>query len=92
MPGFAQIHPDQDEATVQGQWNSSTPWIDTCRSCCGMIATHSSRRRRARRDHRPVFAIRAYHESRGEHRTQVLVPTLTRHQPGQRCRAPGWKS
>ncbi|HPU75895.1 MAG TPA: aminotransferase class V-fold PLP-dependent enzyme, partial [Bacillota bacterium] len=74
MPGFARIHPDQDEATVQGAMGLLYSMDKYLSELCGMSRFTFQPVAGAHGEITGLFVIRAYHESRGEHRTKVLVP------------------
>jgi len=74
IPGFARIHPDQDEATVQGAMELLYSMGRYLSELCGMSRFTFQPAAGAHGEITGLFMVRAYHESRGEHRTQVLVP------------------
>jgi len=74
IPGFARIHPDQDEATVQGAMELLYSMDRYLSELCGMSRFTLQPAAGAHGEITGLFMVRAYHESRGEHRTQVLVP------------------
>ena len=74
MPGFALIHPDQDEATVQGAMELLHSMDNYLSELCGMSRFTFQPAAGAHGEITGLFIIRAYHGSRGEHRTRVLVP------------------
>ena len=74
LPGFAGLHPYQDEATAQGalelMWRLE-------RALCAVVGVERVTLQPAAGAHGEWTALRmiqAYHRSRGEKRTEVLVP------------------
>ena len=74
MPGFAGLHPYQDEDTVQGalelMWRLE-------RALCAVVGVDRATLQPAAGAHGEWTALRmiaAYHDSRQENRTEVLVP------------------
>jgi glycine dehydrogenase subunit 2 len=74
LPGFADLHPYQDESTVQGalelMWRLE-------RALCAVVGVERVTLQPAAGAHGEWTALRmisAYHHSRGDNRTEVLVP------------------
>ena len=75
LPGFADLHPLQPQATVQGAlavMNELAHWLKTL---TGMPAVALSPKAGAHGELCGLLAIRGAHEARGDARKRVLVPT-----------------
>ncbi|MGW9129020.1 aminomethyl-transferring glycine dehydrogenase subunit GcvPB, partial [Paenibacillus chitinolyticus] len=72
--GFAQTHPYQPEETVQGALELLYNLQDELAEITGMDAVTLQPAAGAAGEWTGLMMIRAYHESRGENRTQVIVP------------------
>jgi glycine dehydrogenase subunit 2 len=74
LPGFASLHPYQDEETAQGALELM--WLLE-RALCSIVGVDRMTLQPAAGAHGEWTALRmiqAYHRSRGEHRTEVIVP------------------
>ena len=96
LAGFADLHPLQPQATVQGAlalMDQLSHWLTTL---TGMPAVALSPKAGAHGELCGLLTIRAALEARGDARRTVLVPALRpRHQPGHRLPSPAirwWKS
>ncbi|WP_126427595.1 aminomethyl-transferring glycine dehydrogenase subunit GcvPB [Brevibacillus marinus] len=74
FPGFAAIHPYQPEETVQGALEVLYNLQRDLAEITGMDAVSLQPAAGAAGEFTGLMMIRAYHESRGEKRTKVLVP------------------
>jgi glycine dehydrogenase subunit 2 len=75
LPGFASIHPLQDEATVQGALQLMYELQDYLGQIAGMDAVTLQPAAGAHGELTGVLIMRAYHLERGEpHRKRMLVP------------------
>jgi len=74
LPGFASLHPYQPEETAQGllelMWNLQEALAEVS----GLPAVSAQPAAGAHGELTGLLTIRAYHESRGDARTRVLVP------------------
>ncbi|WCN38889.1 aminomethyl-transferring glycine dehydrogenase subunit GcvPB [Aneurinibacillus uraniidurans] len=73
-PGFARIHPYQPEKTVQGALQLMYELQCDLAAITGMDAVTLQSVAGAHGEWTGLMMIRAYHESRGETRTKVIVP------------------
>lgn len=73
-PGFGAIHPDQDESTVQGAMELLYTLEEYLCEICGMDNFTMQPAAGAHGEITGLFIINAYHESRNDKRTKVLVP------------------
>jgi glycine dehydrogenase subunit 2 len=73
-PRWSQLHPQQPDATVQGVLAMLYRLQQYLCEVGGMDAFTLQPAAGAHGEHTGLMIIRAYHESRGEHRTEVLVP------------------
>ncbi len=73
-PHWAGLHPHQPDATVQGALEMLYGLERFLCAVGGMDAFSLQPAAGAHGEHTGLMIIRAYHESRGEHRTEVLVP------------------
>ncbi|WP_019122793.1 aminomethyl-transferring glycine dehydrogenase subunit GcvPB [Brevibacillus massiliensis] len=73
-PGFASIHPYQPEETVQGALEVLYNLQRDLAEITGMDAVTLQPAAGAAGEWTGLMMIRAYHESRGEKRTKVIVP------------------
>ncbi len=73
-PRWANIHPHQPDATTQGTLAMLYHLQEFLCEVGGMDAFTLQPAAGAHGEHTGLMIIRAYHESRGEHRTEVLVP------------------
>lgn len=73
-PGFACIHPYQPEETVQGALQLMYELQRDLAAITGMDAVTLQSAAGAQGEWTGLMIIRAYHESRGENRTKVIVP------------------
>ncbi|MED0669457.1 aminomethyl-transferring glycine dehydrogenase subunit GcvPB [Aneurinibacillus aneurinilyticus] len=73
-PGFARIHPYQPEETVQGALQLMYELQEDLAAITGMDAVTLQSAAGAQGEWTGLMMIRAYHESRGEKRTKVIVP------------------
>jgi glycine dehydrogenase subunit 2 len=73
-PGFARIHPYQDEETIQGALQVMYDLQNELAEITGMDAISLQPAAGAQGEWTALMMIRAYHESRGEKRTKVIVP------------------
>ncbi|MCC6628352.1 MAG: aminomethyl-transferring glycine dehydrogenase subunit GcvPB [Chloroflexi bacterium] len=75
LPGFARIHPLQDERTVQGALRLMYDLQDYLGKISGFDAVSLQPAAGAHGEYTGIMAIRAYHLSRGDtRRTKVIVP------------------
>ncbi|MGH9677195.1 MAG: aminomethyl-transferring glycine dehydrogenase subunit GcvPB, partial [Candidatus Acidiferrum sp.] len=74
LPGFALIHPYQPESTVQGALKLMYELQEYLAEIAGLDAVTLQPAAGAHGEHTGLMIIRKYHESKGEHRTEVLVP------------------
>lgn len=74
LPGFAQIHPLQDPETVQGALGLMYELQQDLAEIAGMDACTLQPAAGAHGELTGLKLIRAYHESRGEKRTKIIVP------------------
>lgn len=74
-PGFANIHPLQDESTVQGAMELMFDLQEHLKEITGMDEVTLQPAAGAHGEWTGLMMIRAYHESRGDmNRTKVIVP------------------
>jgi len=74
LPGFAAIHPYQPATTVQGALELLYTLQNDLAAITGMDSVTLQPAAGAHGEWTGLMIIRAYHESRGEQRTKVLVP------------------
>jgi glycine dehydrogenase subunit 2 len=74
FPGFAGIHPYQPESTVQGALELMHTLQNDLAALTGMDQVTLQPAAGAHGEWTGLMMIRAYHESRGEKRTKVIVP------------------
>jgi glycine dehydrogenase subunit 2 len=75
LPGFAQIHPFQDESTVQGALQVMYELQQYLSEISGMAGVTLQPAAGAHGELTGMLLVRAYHEDRGEgHRKRVLIP------------------
>ena len=74
LPGFAQLHPYQPEETVQGALALMVWLQDALGEIAGLPAVTLQPAAGAHGELTGLLTIRAYHETRGDERTRVLVP------------------
>ena len=74
LPGLSQIHPYQPEETVQGALQILKETEDFLAEIGGMDRVTLQPAAGAHGELTGLLIIRAYHESRGEKRTKILVP------------------
>ncbi|MBO9605192.1 MAG: aminomethyl-transferring glycine dehydrogenase subunit GcvPB [Paenibacillaceae bacterium] len=74
LPGFARIHPYQPEASIQGALELLYTLQQDLAAITGMDAVTLQPAAGAHGEWTGLMMIRAYHESRGERRTKVIVP------------------
>jgi glycine dehydrogenase subunit 2 len=74
LPGFAQLHPLQPAEQVQGMLRLLHDLERSLCEICGMDAFTLQPAAGAHGELAGMLMIRAYHESRGEKRTKVIVP------------------
>jgi glycine dehydrogenase subunit 2 len=75
FPGFANIHPLQDESTVQGAMELLFDLQEHLKEITGMDEVTLQPAAGAHGEWTGLMMIRAYHESRGDmNRTKVIVP------------------
>ncbi|MFM9279162.1 aminomethyl-transferring glycine dehydrogenase subunit GcvPB [Paenibacillus jiagnxiensis] len=72
--GFAKIHPYQPEESIQGALELLYTLQNDLAGLTGMDAVTLQPAAGAHGEWTGLMMIRAYHESRGEHRTKVIVP------------------
>lgn len=72
--GFAKIHPYQPESSVQGALELLYSLQQDLQEVTGMDEVTLQPAAGAHGEWTGLMMIRAYHESRGEHRTKVIVP------------------
>ncbi|MDR0790996.1 MAG: aminomethyl-transferring glycine dehydrogenase subunit GcvPB [Methanomassiliicoccaceae archaeon] len=74
LPKFTDVHPYQDESTIQGtlemMWNMERKLA----AIAGMDAVTLQPAAGAHGEHTAILMIKAYHEGRGEKRDEVIVP------------------
>lgn len=73
-PGLARIHPYQAEETIQGAMEVLYNLQEELAEITGMDEVTLQPAAGAQGEWTALMMIRAYHESRGEHRTKVIVP------------------
>lgn len=73
-PGFARIHPYQAEETVQGGLQVLYDLQNELAEITGMDEVTLQPAAGAQGEWSALMMIRAYHESRGERRTKVIIP------------------
>ncbi|QWU15835.1 glycine dehydrogenase subunit 2 [Paenibacillus sophorae] len=74
FPGFAKIHPYQPEESIQGALELMHTLQSDLAALTGMDAVSLQPAAGAHGEWTGLMMIRAYHESRGEVRTKVIVP------------------
>ncbi len=74
LPGFARLHPLAPEALSQGALRLMHELAGMLAEIAGMDAVSLQPAAGAQGELAGVLMIRAYHESRGERRTKVLIP------------------
>ncbi|HZG56566.1 aminomethyl-transferring glycine dehydrogenase subunit GcvPB [Paenibacillus sp.] len=74
LPGFARIHPYQPESSIQGALELLYSLQNFLAAITGMDRVTLQPAAGAHGEFTGLMLIRAYHESRGETRTKVLVP------------------
>ncbi|MCH7840377.1 MAG: aminomethyl-transferring glycine dehydrogenase subunit GcvPB [Planctomycetes bacterium] len=74
MPGFAHVHPYQDDADVQGLLELLYLLRCDLAEIAGLSEVTLQPAAGAQGEMTGLMIINAYHQSRGEHRTQVLAP------------------
>ncbi|WP_127580048.1 aminomethyl-transferring glycine dehydrogenase subunit GcvPB [Paenibacillus koleovorans] len=74
FPGFAKIHPYQPEASIQGALQLLYELQNDLAEITGMDRVTLQPAAGAHGEWTGLMMIRAYHESRGEVRTKVIVP------------------
>ncbi|TVY07086.1 aminomethyl-transferring glycine dehydrogenase subunit GcvPB [Paenibacillus cremeus] len=74
LPGFARIHPYQPEASIQGALELLYRLQNDLAAITGMDKVTLQPAAGAHGEWTGLMMIRAYHESRGERRTKVIVP------------------
>ncbi|WP_372635098.1 aminomethyl-transferring glycine dehydrogenase subunit GcvPB [Cohnella sp.] len=74
FPGFAKIHPYQPESSVQGALELLHTLQSDLAALTGMDGVTLQPAAGAHGEWTGLMLIRAYHESRGERRTKVIVP------------------
>jgi glycine dehydrogenase subunit 2 len=75
LPGFAQIHPYQDEATVQGALQLMYELQNHLAEISGLAAVTLQPAAGAHGELTGMLVVRAHHEHRGDHkRNRVLIP------------------
>lgn len=75
LPGFMNIHPYQDEATIQGALKVMYDLQAALAEITGMHETSLQPAAGAHGEWTALMMIKAYHEHNGEHhRTKVLIP------------------
>jgi glycine dehydrogenase subunit 2 len=74
FPGFAKIHPYQPEASIQGALELLYTLQNDLAALTGMDQVTLQPAAGAHGEWTGLMLIRAYHESRGEKRTKVIVP------------------
>ena len=75
LPGFAQIHPLQDESTVQGALELMYELQTYLAEISGLAGVTLQPAAGAHGELTGMLVVRAFHESRGEaHRKRVLIP------------------
>ena len=73
-PRWSQLHPHQPDATAQGILAILYRLQEYLCAVGGMDSFTLQPAAGAHGEHTGLMIIRAYHESRGEHRTEVVVP------------------
>lgn len=74
FPGFADIHPYQPESSIQGALELLYTLQNDLAAITGMDQVTLQPAAGAHGEWTGLMMIRAYHESRGERRTKVIVP------------------
>ncbi|CAN7312340.1 aminomethyl-transferring glycine dehydrogenase subunit GcvPB [Paenibacillus sp. LjRoot56] len=74
FPGFAHIHPYQPEESIQGAMELLYNLQHDLEAITGMDRVTLQPAAGAHGEWTGLMMIRAYHESRGEHRTKVICP------------------
>ena len=75
LPGFAQIHPFQDEAIVQGALQLMFELQEQLKEIGGFEAVSLQPTAGAQGELTALLMIRTYHAARGEgHRNEILIP------------------
>lgn len=74
LPGFARIHPYQPEESIQGALELLHTLQDDLAALTGMDFVTLQPAAGAHGEWTGLMMIRAYHESRGESRSKVIVP------------------
>ncbi|WP_168124025.1 aminomethyl-transferring glycine dehydrogenase subunit GcvPB [Paenibacillus sp. HB172176] len=74
FPGFAKIHPYQPEGSIQGALEMLYTLQNDLAALTGMDQVTLQPAAGAHGEWTGLMLIRAYHESRGEKRTKVIVP------------------
>ncbi|WP_404996047.1 aminomethyl-transferring glycine dehydrogenase subunit GcvPB [Caldifermentibacillus hisashii] len=75
LPGFAHIHPLQDESSVQGALELMYDLMDHLKEITGMDEVTLQPAAGAHGEWTGLMLIRAYHEANGDfHKTKVIIP------------------
>ncbi|NTZ17025.1 glycine dehydrogenase subunit 2 [Paenibacillus sp. JMULE4] len=74
FPGFSKIHPYQPESSIQGALELLYTLQNDLTAITGMDRVTLQPAAGAHGEWTGLMMIRAYHESRGEHRTKVIIP------------------
>ncbi|MBX6396496.1 MAG: aminomethyl-transferring glycine dehydrogenase subunit GcvPB, partial [Alicyclobacillaceae bacterium] len=74
LPGFAHLHPYQPEETVQGALELMAVLQEGLAAVTGMDAVSLQPAAGAQGEWTGLMMIRAYHRSRGERRSKVIIP------------------
>lgn len=74
LPGFAWLHPYQSEELIQGALELMYNTQEYLAEVAGLPAVTLQPAAGAHGEYTGMMIIRAYHESRGEKRTRVIVP------------------
>src|SRR2546425_13206352 len=74
LPTVTRIHPDQDEATVQGALRVLYELLDLLARIAGMDAVKLQPAAGAQGEYTGLLLAQAYHRERGEERHEVIIP------------------
>lgn len=75
LPGFAHIHPLQDESSVQGALELMYDFMEHLKEITGMDEVTLQPAAGAHGEWTGLMLIRAYHEANGDfHKTKVIIP------------------
>ena len=91
LPGFSQLHPLQNDSTTQGALQLMFELQQDLAEIAGMDACTLQPAAGSHGELTGIKVIRAFHESRGEHRTKIIVPDSATEPTRLLLRWPDWK-